>query len=452
MQKRSVLRPIAMIVLFILVFGGAMAGATLWDISTRIQKNTTPIIVKGKVKESTDLVDPNAGKTINVLILGQDTRDGASNAAIGGSDMADEHQSDTAMVMQISADRSYINLVSIPRDSLVDAPACKTPNGEIPVQYKVMFNSIFSTAWHRGGGLSAAASCTLDAVNALTGLTIDNFIVVDFHGLQNMIDAIGGVDVCLPSDTKDAYTSLDLKKGLQHLDGLTATQYARMRHGTGTDGTDVMRTTRQQYLIKQLLDTAMQKNLLTQTSQLYQLGRTALDSLNISPGLADATTLGGLAFSLRNIRMDHVYAQTIPVKEAPSDPNRRVWASSAYQVWNRLQAGQPLSTMSTDTPASTTDPSPSDAASTSASTTDASAPPSPSNTTDDPSSDTSSSASSSTVDPRTGVITSSDGKLIDPTTHGVIDPSTGYIKDPSTGEYIGVAQQYLNVTVCGLTR
>ena len=60
---------------------------------------------------------------------------------------------------------------------------CETSKGTIPAQYNVMFNSIFAGAYKTGGDLSSAASCTLNAVNSLTGLNIQNFIVVDFAGL-----------------------------------------------------------------------------------------------------------------------------------------------------------------------------------------------------------------------------------------------------------------------------
>lgn len=85
-----------------------------------------------------------------------------------------------------------------------------------------------------------------------------------------MINAVGGVDLCIPQDVDDPYTSLQLTKGLHHLDGHQATQYARTRHGLG-DGSDTSRTTRQQYLIKQLMNEALSKNLFTDTAQLYQL-------------------------------------------------------------------------------------------------------------------------------------------------------------------------------------
>ena len=255
--------------------------------------------------------------------------------------MTGNHQADTAMVLQISADRSAINLVSIPRDSLVDVPQCETSKGTIPAQYGVMFNSIFAGAYQTGGDLASAASCTLNAVNSLTGLNIQNFIVVDFAGLVKMIDAIGGVDICVPQDIDDPYSTLQLSKGMQHLDGTQATQYARTRYTLG-DGSDTARTTRQQYLIKQLMSEALSKNLFTDTAQLYQLAKSALESLNISEGMADTAALVGLAMSLKNFNISHLYTQTVPVVAAPSDPNRSVWADNADEVWAKMREGKSL--------------------------------------------------------------------------------------------------------------
>ena len=74
-------------------------------------------------------VDVNAGKPLDVLIIGQDTRGGdEKNAEIGGSDEADRdnHQSDTTIIMHVSADRSRVSMVSLPRDSIINAPSCNT--------------------------------------------------------------------------------------------------------------------------------------------------------------------------------------------------------------------------------------------------------------------------------------------------------------------------------------
>ncbi|MDU5899904.1 MAG: LCP family protein, partial [Bifidobacterium sp.] len=169
---------VASVIVAMLVFAGTAAAATWLDVDNVIQHQKVDVIGQGSVSAEPTIIDPNSGKPIEILLLGQDSRDGEGNQAIGG-DMTGNHQADTAMVLQISADRSAINLVSIPRDSLVDVPQCETSKGTIPAQYGVMFNSIFAGAYQTGGDLASAASCTLNAVNSLTGLNIQNFIVVD---------------------------------------------------------------------------------------------------------------------------------------------------------------------------------------------------------------------------------------------------------------------------------
>ncbi|WEV68780.1 LCP family protein [Bifidobacterium sp. ESL0775] len=429
MVRHRVRSAIVMTVVGILVFVSTAVGVAAFALA-HAPKTVKVIRQHGAPAEK--LVDPNAGKPIEFLVLGQDTRDGGDNAALGGTHDEGEHNADTSMVVQISADRSYINLVSIPRDSLVNAPSCQTSKGTVPARHNVMFNSIFATGWNVGGDLASAASCTMNAVNALTGLKLEHFIVVDFQGLQGMINAIGGVNVCLPTDMKDNYTGLDLKQGLQHLDGTQATEYARMRHGTGTDGSDIMRAARQQYLVKEILSEALSKNLLTNSQQLYRLAHEALKSLNISSGLSNATTLAGLALSLHSLKTDHIYARTIPVVPAPSDPNNRVvWASNADEVWSVLREYKPLTQQ--DMSSSQGDDNQS-SNSTSQGTTG----------------QNQTQPQQGAPDPVTGLITTSDGRLIDPATGGTVDKKNGMIRDPKTGQYMGVANQYLNATVCAV--
>lgn len=419
-----------------LVFVGTAAAATWMDVNGIIKNNSVGVIGQGSLNTDASIIDPNSGKPIEFVLIGQDSRDGAENQAIGGSfdDVIGNHQADTAMIVQISADRTEINLVSIPRDSLVDVPQCETSKGTIPAQYNVMFNSIFAGAYKTGGNLSSAASCTLNAVNSLTGLNIQNFIVVDFAGLVKMIDSVGGVDLCIPQNVNDPYTGLNLDKGMHHLDGVAATQYARIRHGIG-DGSDTSRTTRQQYLIKQLMSEALSKNLFTDTAQLYQLAKSALKSLNISQGMADTAALAGLAMSLKNFTMTNLQTQTVPVVPAPSDPNRSVWTDEADNLWEKMRAGKPIF--------DTADSNSGDSSDTSS---DNSASSDDSGTTDSNQSDT----TAETPDPVTGLITKSDGTLVDPSTGGTVDPDDGSIHDATTGQYIGLADRYLNATVCAV--
>ena len=460
-----VVRIIAMAVVAVLVFLGSMAAAVWADINTTIEQGQVKVLrADGTGQQREEILDPFGGQTIEILILGQDTREGEGNSDIGGKAdyLKENHQADTTMVLQIAADRSWINLVSIPRDSIVDMPSCMTSKGELPAMQGVLFNSIFAMGYNTGEDLASAASCTLTTVNALTGLDIQYFAVVDFQGLKNMIDALGGVDICIPVDLYDKTTKLDLKKGMQRLNGKQATQYARMRHGTGTDGSDTMRTTRQQYLIKQLLHEATSKNLFTQSGQLYQLGKTALQSLNLSEGLADLTALVGLATSLVNLDTDHLYSQTVPITQAPYDPNRVVWAPKADEVWAKLRQGRPLVEQSEpestdDADDATTDDGSETDARDNATGEDGNQSSSADGETDEQGEATgetgestgeSSEPATPQPDPVSGLITDEYGNLIDPETGGIVDPETGAIRDIETGQFVGLADQYLNNVVC----
>lgn len=431
-------------ILAALTFVGTASALVANNITTLVEEAQAPIIAQSHVKQET-IVDPNAGKPINILVLGQDTRSGEANAKIGAGGSADDHQSDTAMVVQLSADRSFINIVSIPRDSIVDQPSCNTSQGVLGARNNVMFNSIFATAYQFGGDVSSAASCTINAVNALTGLEISQFIVVDFAGLSNMISALGGVDICIAQNIQDDTTGLNLRRGLHHLNGVEATQYARVRHGvTGADGSDIYRTTRQQFLIKSLLREAKQKNLFTQTNQLYQLATSAIQSLTMSPGLADVPTLVGMSAALTKLNTNHIYARTVPVTQYVYDLNRVVWTDDAVQIWDTLKNNKPLTEDSsatqteqdtntqdthneqenTDTTQSQETPLSQDGQATA--------------------------TSQGTLDTNTGLLVMPDGSLVDPNTNGYVDPDSGVIKDANTGQAIGMADGYVSYQFCGI--
>ena len=149
---------VASVIAAMLVFSGTAAAATWLDVNGIIKDHSVEIIGQGSLDANTSIIDPNSGKPIEFVLIGQDSRDGEENQSVGGNfdDVVGNHQADTTMVAQISADRTKINLVSIPRDSLVDIPQCETTNGTIPAQYNVMFNSIFANAYQTGGDLASA--------------------------------------------------------------------------------------------------------------------------------------------------------------------------------------------------------------------------------------------------------------------------------------------------------
>lgn len=436
----------------VLTFFSTIFTAVWLDFSSTVSNRVVSVISKDK--SAKQVLDVNAGKPVTFLVIGQDSRDGKNQNFTNDGETGD-HQSDTTMVVQISADRSYMNVVSIPRDSMVNAPSCETSKGHIPARKHVMFNSIFAEGYAQGGDLASAASCSMKAVNYLTGLNISHFIVTDFNGLSSMIDAIGGVSLCIPADTRDIYTGVDFKRGMQHLDGRLATQYARMRHDTASDGSDIMRTTRQQYLIKQLVHQALSKNIFTQSGELYQLAKSALGALNISEGLANPSTLVGLALSMRKLDTSHIYARTIPIVPDLYDPNRVVWSDDADNIWARMRENKPLSF----------NHQPAEASKKNTNNTTKNSVSNKNNKNKDNAEDdnisendklnnASSSASDNKItgkiNPKTGLVKNKQGQLIDPNTGGIVNPDNGTIHDSETGQYVGIADKYVNNVLCAV--
>ena len=122
------------------------------------------------------------GEPLNVLVMGDDTRVGKGNKIDGESGGGG---SDTTILLHISGDRERAYGISIPRDSIVDRPDCGADE-EIPGGTEVMWNAAYAV-----GG----AACTIKQVEANTGIFIDHYVVVDFNGFKDMVDAVDGVDV-----------------------------------------------------------------------------------------------------------------------------------------------------------------------------------------------------------------------------------------------------------------
>lgn len=285
--------------------------------------------------------DPNAGTPVNLLIMGTDSRQG--NDAIAADKVAGA-RSDTTIVAHISADRSRVEMVSIPRDSLVDIPECRRSDGSTSApQRRAMFNAAFELGSRTTGKFSDGAVCTQRTVEANTGVYIHHFVVVDMSGFIGMVDALGGVPMCIPHRMRSEKARLDLEPGQQTLDGFNALAFARARTGEGLgDGSDTGRISRQQELIAATARTVLSKNILTDVDQLMRFLSAATSSLTVSSGLSSLTEMAGLAYSVRGIRGSGISFMTIPYAAAPEDPARVVWTSGADEVWAKIAADEPL--------------------------------------------------------------------------------------------------------------
>lgn len=337
----------ALTVVSILCFGVSGAAALYVKYQGNIESVDVTDLVSAMPEPTAtgpaDPDDPNAGRDVNILLMGSDERDG-ENEAIGG--YVGGMRSDTTIVAHISADRSRVELISIPRDSLVDIPSCTMSNGTTSkAQKSAMFNSAFSIGADQGGDIASAAACAINTVQQNTGVRIDHFVVVDFAGFSQMIDSIGGVSICVPNDMDAPLAGLKLSAGQQVLDGTTALAFARARKGTGVgDGSDTNRLGRQQQLLSAVINELLAKNVLTDITQLISFLDSATQSLSIDSGFSSLTDMAGLAYSLRSTPRENITFMTIPFGAAPSNKNRVVWTSEADTIWANVAADQPMLT------------------------------------------------------------------------------------------------------------
>jgi len=290
---------------------------------------------------SPDPTDASAGQPINILLMGSDSRDG-ENGDIGGR-VADGMRNDTTIVMHISADRSRVDFVSIPRDAQVDIPKCKYKDGSSIAATSGDFNISFSNGG-RNGDPGEAAACVINTVQKMSGLTIDHWAVVDFSGFITMIDALGGVPMCIPEKIVSSKAKLRLNAGPQILKGRQALALARMRTAEVGDvsGSDLQRIGRQQDLLMQVMKLALSKNLLTDAGELTQFLRAGAEAMTMDEELADTRFLIGLAFSLRSLPAQDINFETIPWK-LTDDYLDVIIRPGAKIMWEDMRNDRPLS-------------------------------------------------------------------------------------------------------------
>jgi LCP family protein required for cell wall assembly len=270
---------------------------------------------------------------LNVLVMGSDSRDGAGNnidGLTGGGE-----RSDTTILLHVSADRKRAYGISIPRDLLVDRPECKSKGGEaIAGGTQVMWNEAFAV-----GG----PACTIQQFEQVTGIRLDHFVKVDFEGFRGMVDAIGGVSMCIPEDIDDPAHHIHIPAGTRKLHGNEALNYVRERYVVG-DGSDVGRMKRQQAFIASMAHQVVTAGTLARPDRLLRFLDSATKSLTVDPGLKNVTKLAELGNQFKSIGLDNIQFITIPIIPAPSDPNRLAWKQpEAGQVWAKVRKDEPLS-------------------------------------------------------------------------------------------------------------
>ncbi|MEU6538331.1 LCP family protein [Streptomyces sp. NPDC047000] len=253
-------------------------------------------------------------KAINILLIGTDKRTGKGNSSYG--DKGSVGHADTNILLHVSKDRSNATALSIPRDLIVNVPDCPTTQDDgttkdIPGTANVRFNTSL-------GQDGRTASCTMRTVTELTGITPDDFMVADFNAVKTLTTAVGGVDVCLGKDINDADSHLNLKKGMQHIEGETALAFVRTRHSVGFGG-DLSRIQLQQQFLSALMRKLKSNSTLTDPTKMIDVAEAATKALTVDSKIDSIGKLKDLGLELGKLNPKNLTFTTVPVVDNPAE-------------------------------------------------------------------------------------------------------------------------------------
>ncbi|AVH58329.1 MULTISPECIES: LCP family protein [Streptomyces] len=319
-RRRRILRWSAMVLAF-LILGAAGAGYIYYrHLNDNIKKDALNI---GDAKDRAAAPKPNAaGQTpLNILLIGSDARDSVENQKLGGAKdtFGAPPRADVQMLLHVSADRTNMSVVSMPRDTLLQIPTCTDPDTD--KDYAASTSLVMTNdSLGRGG-----PGCTVATWEKLTDIHIDHFMMVDFAGVVSMADAIGGVPVCVDaniySHTSDGHGSgLRLEKGTTSIQGKQALQWLRTRYGF-EDGSDIGRAEAQHMYMNSMVRQLRENATLSNPNKLRKLAETATSALTVDEGLGSVTQLYDLSKELKKVPTDRITMTTMPWVYS-SDGNR----------------------------------------------------------------------------------------------------------------------------------
>lgn len=247
-----------------------------------------------------------------VLLVGSDSREGLTKAEkkkLGTGSTAGQ-RTDTIMILSIPPGGKPA-LISVPRDSYVPIPG----NGT---------NKI-NAAYAFGG-----PELLVQTVEQNTGLRIDAYTEIGFGGFVNVIDALGGIEMCLPKAIKDADSHLNLKKGCQNLSGTNALGYVRMRKADPLG--DLGRVQRQRQMLSAIAQESASPATVVNPLRYWSLATATADALSIGQ---DTTFLemARMANAMRKVSGGDGYTLTVPV----ANPGASTPVGSAV-LWDESKA------------------------------------------------------------------------------------------------------------------
>jgi LCP family protein required for cell wall assembly len=278
---------------------------------------------------------------LNILLVGSDNRSGLTPAQIkelrvGTVAVAAGARSDTMLLVHISKARDSAVIISFPRDSLVTIPEHASSSDStktVPARQNKL-NAAFSF-----GG----APLLIQTIEGETGLRIDHYIEINFLGFKNIIDSLGGIEVCVKRNIDDPKSHLVLAAGLQTLNGIDSLKYVRTRYFDGQG--DIGRMKRQQEFMSAVLRKATSTGTLLNPIKLVSFFNAAIGTITTDNQFNknDLLTLGK---QLKNLSANRVRTLTIPL----SNSNGRAAGLGSVVIWDSVLAPELFNRLLNDQP------------------------------------------------------------------------------------------------------
>jgi LCP family protein required for cell wall assembly len=257
----------------------------------------------------------------NFLIVGSDTRSGSNSTgaltgvAEGTAGAGTVYgNSDTVILVHISSSTHRVTVLSFPRDMLVQLPTTTSSTGVVSGGQAVKFNIAYAV-----GG----PKLLVRQVEAVSGLRVDHYVQVDFSGFISIVNALGGINVCLSVPADDPGDAAEGTGGSGfhsaagpniHLDGFRALEFVRQRHGLPNG--DIDRINRQHRFMAAIFRNVKSTGTLLNPLKLNQVATSFARDVSVDPGTR-LDDLVSLASSLKNLDPSRVAFYTVPTATGP---------------------------------------------------------------------------------------------------------------------------------------
>lgn len=300
-----------------------LASGTSWAITGWMSGSLNRFDVFGGLSDG-DRPEETGGLTF--LVIGSDSRGEMSkedqNALSVGSTPG--QRSDSIMLVRLNHERDHVTVIGLPRDLWVNIPG----EGDDKI----------NAAYAYGGPQLA-----VQTVESVTNVRIDHYVEVDFNGFVDVVDALDGIDVCLPEAINDPKAQLDMEAGTHRVDGKEALAFSRTR---ATARGDLDRIDRQQQVLSAMLDRALSTETLSNPTKLTAFLESSLSSVTVDEGL-DTSTINDLAYQMRDLDLGEVTFAQVPIADmehwTPRGDVALLWdEAAAREMFAAVNADRPL--------------------------------------------------------------------------------------------------------------